>query len=667
MEMEQAMVTDYGVGENSDLEVGDLAEEMAEDDVSDEEIDFHELEKRMWKDRIKYRRMKEQQKITTDRNDKPKPKQSMEQARRKKMSRAQDGILKYMLKMMEVCKAQGFVYGIVPEKGKPVSGASDNMRAWWKEKVKFDRNGPAAIAKYQVENHSHGMQQNNLTVTPPSHSLQELQDTTLGSLLSSLMQHCNPPQRRFPLEKGIPPPWWPSGDEDWWPQSGLQKGQGPPPYKKPHDLKKAWKVGVLTAVIKHISPDVAKIRKLVRQSKCLQDKMTAKESATWLGVLNQEEALTGQSNQGNVVSNSSGSHTSANGGTCTTTSSASEYDVEVYDDSPSSVSPKDDAQNGEAEVSPCDCSLNSSGVQVASERNSSNKNTSDNVVTVVRDGDSAEDSRRKRLRRNNSIPEQLAFVCPYQGCQHQDWRNGFPDINQRNLHASSCPYNYEAHRSFMGADSGMNQAVSYTGPLEDPNKSHGGAKGVSNASTEGNEVQPRCGSGFSSVQVVSEQMYSEGRPHEFLTSFHNTGLQSEGQLISGNFCAQDGDCHTKQQLHPGTSWNQIGQETIEIHDVASPVFRHSLMVDSSSNELSGDIPNYGFNDTGKLAGNHFEPQSDSLAMDYGFNSPFDFRLDGPGSVDVDLDFSFDEDFIHSTCGKLADISVAAEYNMTRWG
>nr|POF18871.1 ethylene insensitive 3-like 3 protein [Quercus suber] len=32
-------------------------------------------------------------------------------------SRAQDGILKYMLKLMEVCKARGFVYGIMPKKG----------------------------------------------------------------------------------------------------------------------------------------------------------------------------------------------------------------------------------------------------------------------------------------------------------------------------------------------------------------------------------------------------------------------------------------------------------------------------------------------------------------------------------------------------------------------
>eukprot|EP00250_Pteridium_aquilinum_P010034 c19105_g1_i1 orf=240-536(+) len=73
---------------------------MVEDEVSDEEIDMDELEKRMWKDRIRLRRMKEKHKVN-DQTEKPKQKQSQEQARKKKMSRAQDGILKYMLKMME--------------------------------------------------------------------------------------------------------------------------------------------------------------------------------------------------------------------------------------------------------------------------------------------------------------------------------------------------------------------------------------------------------------------------------------------------------------------------------------------------------------------------------------------------------------------------------------
>ncbi|KAL8150924.1 hypothetical protein V2J09_020732 [Rumex salicifolius] len=267
---------------------------VMEDDYSDDDdIDVDELERRMWRDKMRLKKLKEQTKSKEGIEfvDPVKQRQSQEQARRKKMSRAQDGILKYMLKMMEVCKAQGFVYGIIPEKGKPVSGASDNLREWWKDKVRFDRNGPNAIAKYQADHSIPGTNDGCTIVGSTPHTLQELQDTTLGSLLSALMQHCDPPQRRFPLEKGVSPPWWPNGKEEWWPELGFPNDNGPPPYKKPHDLKKAWKVSVLTAVIKHMSPDIAKIRKLVRQSKCLQDKMTAKESATWLSIINHEEAL----------------------------------------------------------------------------------------------------------------------------------------------------------------------------------------------------------------------------------------------------------------------------------------------------------------------------------------------------------------------------------------
>ncbi|KAH0920072.1 hypothetical protein HID58_027732 [Brassica napus] len=133
----------------------DLASDnVAEIDVSDEEIDAEDLERRMWKDRVRLKRIKERQKGDSQGAQATKegpPKKISDQAQRKKMSRAQDGILKYMLKLMEVCKVRGFVYGIIPEKGKPVSGSSDNIRAWWKEKVKFDKNGPAAIAKYEEE------------------------------------------------------------------------------------------------------------------------------------------------------------------------------------------------------------------------------------------------------------------------------------------------------------------------------------------------------------------------------------------------------------------------------------------------------------------------------------------------------------------------------------
>lgn len=248
-----------------------------------EDISYDELKKRMWKDRMRLQKFKEKL------NEEPESLEKQEDAsRRKKMSRAQDVILKYMVKIMEVCKAQGFVYGIVPEKGKPVTGSSDSLRHWWKEKVRFDQDAPLAIADFLpvLDQESH-----ELDPSSYMHMLHDFQDITLGSLLSALMQHCIPPQRKFPLKRGLPPPWWPPGEELWWGQQGISQEHGPPPYRKPHDLKKSWKVTVLAAVIKHMSRNLDKMRRLVQRFKSLQDKMTAKETATWSKIVNQEEAL----------------------------------------------------------------------------------------------------------------------------------------------------------------------------------------------------------------------------------------------------------------------------------------------------------------------------------------------------------------------------------------
>ncbi|KAF8690143.1 hypothetical protein HU200_041383 [Digitaria exilis] len=329
------------LGDASDFDV-DGVNDFSENDVSDEEIDAEELARRMWKDKIKLKRIKKrQQKLALQQyeQEKSKTKKISDQALRKKMARAQDGILKYMLKLMEVCNARGFVYGIIPEKGKPVSGASDNIRAWWKEKVKFDKNGPAAIAKYEVENSMLSNARSNGNKN--QHSLMDLQDATLGSLLSALMQHCSPQQRRYPLDKGVPPPWWPSGNEAWWSALGLPKGEAPP-YKKPHDLKKLWKVGILTGVIKHMAPNFDKIRSHVRKSKCLQDKMTAKESLIWLGVLQREEKSI--SSFGGALSAITQHSTSGerNEGIY---SSSDEYDVDRLEQPPRSTSSKEDEED----------------------------------------------------------------------------------------------------------------------------------------------------------------------------------------------------------------------------------------------------------------------------------------------------------------------------------
>jgi ethylene-insensitive protein 3 len=78
----------------------------------------------------------------------------------------------------------------------------------------------------------------------------------------------------------------------WWGLQGETPAhQGPPPYRKPHDLKKAWKISLLSAVIKHLSPRFDQMRKLVWQSKRLQHRMSARDAETWSRVITHEEAL----------------------------------------------------------------------------------------------------------------------------------------------------------------------------------------------------------------------------------------------------------------------------------------------------------------------------------------------------------------------------------------
>ncbi|MED6148097.1 hypothetical protein PIB30_050008 [Stylosanthes scabra] len=364
--------------------------------AEDESIDYEDLKKRMWKDRVLLQKMKEKRNM--DEPDSQEAKQ--EASRKKKMSRAQDSVLKYMVKIMEVCKARGFVYGIVPEKGKPVTGSSDSLREWWKDDIRFDQTAPTAIAKYLPL-----IEKGELDESSSIHLLQDLQDTTLGSLLSALMQHCVPPQRRYPLERGVAPPWWPNGSELWWGEQGLlAQEHGPPPYKKPHDLKKAWKVSVLASVIKHMSPDLEKLRKLVTQSKTLQDKMTAKDSATWSKVVNQEEALLKLTNKCLKISPSSSSHEENND---------RKEDGEVFESSPVS-------------------SVNNSLDHILFGSGGSSGSSSGRNEKRKCDFDSNNNS--------NSFVHKLFFACQNADCPQSDLSLGFKDKNSRMDHESLCAF-----------------------------------------------------------------------------------------------------------------------------------------------------------------------------------------------------------------------------------
>ncbi|KAK6150438.1 hypothetical protein DH2020_015370 [Rehmannia glutinosa] len=189
----------------------------------DETLSYDDLKRRMWKDRMRMQKLKAKRGDT----DEVESQAKLDQSRRKKMCRAQDAILKYMVKIMEVCNAQGFVYGIVPEKGKPVTGSSDSLRGWWKEKVRFDQHAQPAIAEFlpQIAREAAAAAASggdDLDLTSHVHLLQELQDTTLGSMLSALMQHCAPPQRRFPLERAAAAVVA-EGDELWWGDQGRRE------------------------------------------------------------------------------------------------------------------------------------------------------------------------------------------------------------------------------------------------------------------------------------------------------------------------------------------------------------------------------------------------------------------------------------------------------------
>lgn len=575
---------------------------IAEKDVSDEEIDPEELERRMWKDRIKLKRIKEKQKLEAlQAAEKQKPKQTSDQARRKKMSRAQDGILKYMLKLMEVCKARGFVYGIIPEKGKPVSGASDNIRAWWKEKVKFDKNGPAAIAKYEAEILAMTDADNNRNGNSQS-ILQDLQDATLGSLLSALMQHCDPPQRKYPLEKGVPPPWWPTGNEDWWMKSGLPHGQSPP-YKKPHDLKKMWKVGVLTAVIKHMSPDIAKIRKHVRQSKCLQDKMTAKESAIWLGVLSREEALIRQPSSDNGTSGITEMPHGGRGEKHATASSNSDYDVDGTDKElidAGSVSSKDGRRTELMDVEP------SSNLR---------SNTSNHVQDKQKVG---KRTKRKRAPVRPSSDDQLP-VTSHNEHLHVEPINALPDINHTDVQMVGFPIHENQQENVsITTLRPSEQDLDVQAQLPESEFNYYAAVPSDNViATQGMHVggTPMLYHGVQSSEMHHGNMYNLYNPSAEYVPSHD---RQQSQIVMNEPQIGPADGVPIQTLHR-----------------------------NGSEITGGDLPFYGKDpfqsEQDRTLDTNFGSPIDSLSLDYGglFNSPFrlDLGMEGTSSLD---DLNVDE-------------------------
>ncbi|KAG0466236.1 hypothetical protein HPP92_017816 [Vanilla planifolia] len=275
---------------------------------------------------------------------------------------------------------------------------------------------------------------NKCSANKNRHNLMDLQDATLGSLLSSLMQHCDPPQRKYPLEKGIPPPWWPSGNEDWWTNLGLPIGLIPP-YKKPHDLKKVLKVGVLTGVIKHMSPNIDKVRTHVRKSKCLQDKMSAKESAIWLGVLKREETISRQLNSDVVSSEVTENQLSFQGERRDDATSSSEYDVDGFGDAHDSISSQDAKRTQHMGSRP------SSEVIVSKEK--ARKYQSQENFKHIQNKEQVNKRFLKRTKRPRLNPESYVqpSSTPQEGRDVGEAEHRFTSVNNADLPSMKCKDN----------------------------------------------------------------------------------------------------------------------------------------------------------------------------------------------------------------------------------
>lgn len=103
---------------------------------------------------------------------------------------------------------------------------------------------------------------------------------TLGRMLSALTPSCLPPLRPQEARSGAAPPaWWPTASEGWWAPEVVAHLPGlmaPVPFVATKVLKKAQKVAVLVAVVKHLAPDFARVDAAVRRCG-----LSAPEAALW--------------------------------------------------------------------------------------------------------------------------------------------------------------------------------------------------------------------------------------------------------------------------------------------------------------------------------------------------------------------------------------------------
>ncbi|KAG8081142.1 hypothetical protein GUJ93_ZPchr0007g3699 [Zizania palustris] len=119
-------------------------------------------------------------------------------------------------------------------------------------------------------------------------TLFRFQNSTLERMMTELMRECTPPLRAQDRKSGGPPSWWPTAAEPWWFSEVVVHLRGrqmdtPVPFATPRRLKRAEKVAVLVAAVKHITPDFGRISAAANRSR-----LTELEASLWGSALRVE-------------------------------------------------------------------------------------------------------------------------------------------------------------------------------------------------------------------------------------------------------------------------------------------------------------------------------------------------------------------------------------------
>uniref|UniRef100_A0A0D9WXK3 Ethylene insensitive 3-like DNA-binding domain-containing protein n=1 Tax=Leersia perrieri TaxID=77586 RepID=A0A0D9WXK3_9ORYZ len=117
--------------------------------------------------------------------------------------------------------------------------------------------------------------------SPLAAAVSALSDQVLERMMKVLMRKCNPPQDAFPLTGKSPvmPPWWPKGNEGWWPELGA--GAVAPPYRPARVLSKVEKEVAVVAMVKNIAPDFEHLAMAIQMASTVTSVMTDAEAAAW--------------------------------------------------------------------------------------------------------------------------------------------------------------------------------------------------------------------------------------------------------------------------------------------------------------------------------------------------------------------------------------------------